>query len=166
LVELIRRTADGLTTTEVDYRTAGLRNAAIVNAMLDDAVKLARHEHREMMAVLLSRFVPSVLGERPDGEIVKPLIPGLELPDWFAVPSPESVRSGPGWKKDRDCTPVELQRIVDHRREVIVGHSVEMNKFILLRATALERGCDEEQPISTVFPDAPPPIRPDDRPTV
>lgn len=167
LVELIRDTADQLRLTEVDYKTAGLRNAAIVNAMLDDAMKLGRREHREMMATLLARFVPSVLGERITEEavIIQPLIAGLELSDWFAVPSVD--HTGDGWKKDRDVTPDELDRIVEHRRAILVGHSVEMNKFILLRDTARELGCADDQPISTVFPEdgKDPPPRPEDRPS-
>ena len=166
LTDLIRRTADSLRSTETDYRTAGLRNAAIVTAMLDNAVELARDQQREMMATLLSRVVPSVLGERITGEaaVIQPLLPGLELSDWFAVPSHD--HSGEGWKKDRDVTPNELDRIIEHRREILVGHSVVLNKFRLLRDTARELGCADDQPISTVFPeDRKGPARPDDRPT-
>jgi hypothetical protein len=168
LVDLIRSTADKLRRTELDYRTVGLRNRAIVNAMLDDAVTLGRSEHREMMATLLGRFVPSVLGERLTGEavVVQPLIPGLELSDWFSVPPPNGAKHSEGWKKDRDVTPAELQRIIDHRFEIIQGHNVERNKFVLLRDTARELGCADDQPISTVFPeDRPDPPRPEDRPS-
>jgi hypothetical protein len=172
IVDLIRATANNLrsTTDKAErerYREHGLSNAAIVNAMLDDAVELVRDNQPAMVATLLSRIVPSVLGERITGQptFIQPLLPGLELADWFAVPSPN--HSGAGWKKDRDTTPPELRRIIEHRREIVVGQQVELNKFILVLDTAIELGCGEDQPISTVFPlddDNKDPPRPDDRP--
>jgi hypothetical protein len=43
--------------------------------------------------------------------------------------------------------------VVDHKDADILGRQVERNKFVLLRAQAIEEGCELDQPISTVFGD-------------
>jgi hypothetical protein len=145
---------------DLDYAAIGLPNAVIVEAALDAAVALCRFEVRNTVAELLSRMVPSVLGDGLEMRaLVQPMIPGLQMPSWYAV-VPIDKKGPSGWKKDRDTTPNELSRIIDHRQADIDGRVVEKNKFVLLRATALELGCGEDEPLSKVFPEFEPPDDP------
>jgi hypothetical protein len=157
LIRLIRAGADRLAKEGgEDYKYNGLQNAAIVTAILSEAAVYCQPEYDAAIASLLSHMVPLVLGggaREDDAELTQHLIPGLEIPEWLAVPPDENEAGRDGWKRSPDVSPNELTRIIDARDKDILGRMVEKQKLVLTRDTALELGCGPNDPISTVFGD-------------
>lgn len=153
---------------DASYRRGGLANAQIVTAALPQAREIVGEHIDALTAEFLSGLVPKVLGDgiQPPRVVEPAMIPGLHLPMWMPCLPSEEEGGAAGWKRDRDMTPHELDRLIEHRLEIIRGHQIERQKLVLLRETAVELGCDMDDPVSTVFPDATPTRpRPDDRPT-
>lgn len=152
LAQLIRDSADKLRSEDEHYFDRGLPVSSIAHGALEAAMEACSMEFRSTVGALLSRMVPVVLGSREDQILSarQPMILGLDLPEWYCVPTAEG-RAQPGWKKDEDVTPNELTRIIAHRDEDIRGRQVERNKLVILRDTALEAGCAPDAPLSSVF---------------
>jgi hypothetical protein len=138
---------------EPEYPKHGFAPQDVVRNRFDSILELVTPEWKETIFILATRMVPSVLGETPQASLVEPIISGLELPRWFSVPAEPNGTRAAGWVKDRDASPNQIQRVVDHKDADILGRQVERNKFVLLRAQAIEEGCELDQPISTVFGD-------------
>jgi len=157
LVRLIRAGADRLAdNADENYKYRGIQNAGIVNAVQAEAEALCQPEYAATIATLLSTMVPLVLGGKAQDDIAvvaQEIIPGLDIPEWLAVPREEDDQGRDGWKRALDVTPNELTRIIATREKDIEGRMVEKNKLVLTRDTALEVGCDPNEPISTVFGD-------------
>lgn len=155
LADLIRQTAEDLTGRLNDYTERGLTNAQIVAAAQPRAQVLCADETAALVGDLLAHMVPNVLTQNADTSptIGQEMIPGLDLPRWFAVPAATDLDGRSGWKRALDVTPNEIERIIEYRRADIIGRQVEMNKLVLWRATALDQGCDPDAPVSTVFGD-------------
>lgn len=149
------------------YAERGLQNNEIVTAAQREAEVILRGHHSAMVANYLSTRIPLVLpsqGKDERREFIA-LLPGLNLPSWFAVPQDEESKGPFGWKFQSDVTPNQLDRIIDHSQKDIDGRLVAKNKLVLLRETALELGCDPDDPVSSVLdgePDDPP--SPDEHP--
>lgn len=167
LTGLIYRTAKSLRGDgkDADYRRSGLANAQIVTAALSQAIELVGEHIDALVAEFLAGLIPKVLGDGVVGETIidDPMIPGLILPLWMPC-LPENDGAA-GWKRERDMTPDELDRLIEHRAKIIQGHQVERRKLIILRDEALNRGCDPDAPVSSVFVDIRVPSPPEDRPT-
>jgi len=168
LFRLIRASAEKLAKARGEtYDHHGLPNALIVNAVLDEAVGYCEAEFRSVIAALLAQLVPTVLGRnKGDDEPAfapQTILPGLYIPRWLAVPPDENDEQGQdGWKLSRDVTPNELTRIIEAREQDILGRIVEKGKLVLARDTALDLGCDPNEPISTVIDDDEGPSPPSD----
>lgn len=138
------------------YAERGLQNNEIATAALNEASDILRVHVKAMVADVLSRRIPYVLGgpaSETDDQIRTGLQLGLKLPGWFAVPAEDGKGGTSGWLYQPDATPNQIDRVIDHYHEVIAGHQVTRQRFVLLRDTALARGCDRDAPISTVFDD-------------
>jgi hypothetical protein len=156
LAGLLKRTAEQMADQVEDYDTIGLRNKAIIRTAMPDIKKLCQPELDGVMGSLAARMLPTVLGNESPGEdepviVPNPVIPGLEIPEWSSVPLPKEIMGLPGWKRTRDLTPQQLKRIIDHRDNDLEGRRKERNKYELLRAEAVRRGCGPNDPIRTVF---------------
>lgn len=149
---LIEHTAERLRRSD-EYRRLGkgLRNEVIVQEALGEAKTMCQRELDGTISTLLAGMVPQVLGASKTEQAIQPLLPGLNLPAWFPVPEP----FGFGWRRDKDCSPNNLTTIIEKRNSAAIGYQAETTKYVLLRDTALDRGCDPERPISTVFDDHP-----------
>lgn len=161
---LIRRVAFSEKKKDKSYDECGLTNAAIVSACLGEAREIMRHQYNEMVAGYLAARIPLVLPEHSETEPTRYLtLPGLDLPAWLSIPS--EGKGETGWKFQPDVTPNQLTRVIEHRAKDIEGRIVEKQKLEILRDTALDRGCDRNDPIRTVFGESPDGDTPDDRPT-
>jgi hypothetical protein len=107
----------------------------------------------------VARLVPGVLGSIPNKRSTfwQPLLPKMVLPAYFSVP-PERDDKGKAigharWKRDRKTTPNELGRLIEHERSDIAGRQTELQKKVVVRDTALRRGCDPDEPIGPVMDD-------------
>lgn len=156
---LIRRIAEKNRKEDPEYHHRGLTNPQLVQACLDEAKDILRRDTDELVSGYLAARIPIVLPAPSPSERTRFLtLPGLDLPIWLPVPHEE--KGGAGWKYQPDLTPNELTKIIAHRELDIEGRIVEKNKLVLLRATALDKECGPDDPISTVFgkdPDAPQP---------
>jgi hypothetical protein len=147
---LIRRVAEARKKTDPDYAERGLPNGLLVQACLEDAKDIMRRQYDEMVSGYLAVRIPLVLpAPSPTERTSFATIPGLDLPVWLSVPSAD--QHGSGWKYQPDLTPNEITRVIKHREQDIEGRVVEKNKLVLLRDTALEQGCEPDDPIRTVF---------------
>jgi hypothetical protein len=149
------------------YAERGLQNSEIAKAALDDAADILSSHVKAMVADVLSKRIPHVLGgtaSDSDDKVRTGLQLGLKLPGWFAVPAEDGKGGTFGWLYQPDATPDHLDRVIDHYNEVISGHQVTRQRFVLLRDTVLARGCARDEPISTVFDDRRPPRPAEDRP--
>lgn len=149
------------------YASRGLQNSDIAKAALDEAADILSSQVKAMVADVLSKRIPHVLGgtaSDEDDKVRPGLQLGLKLPGWFAVPAEEGKGGTFGWLYQPDATPDHLDRVINHYTEVISGHQVTRQRFVLLRDTVLARGCDRDAPISTVFDDRRRPTAAEDRP--
>lgn len=156
LAILLKQTAERMANTVDDYETIGLRNKAIIREAMPSIKKLCHPELDGVMGSLAARMLPTVLGNEGTGEddpviVTNAVIPGLEIPEWSSVPLPKEIMGLPGWKRTRDLTPKQLKRIIDHRDNDLAGRRKERDKYELLRAEAVRRGCGPDEPIRTVF---------------
>jgi hypothetical protein len=147
---LIRKVAEDLRREDDDYAEIGLVNSAIVTGCLSEAREIMRREFDEMVAGYLAARIPIVLPKPSETEETRYLtLPGLNLPVWLAIPREDKGEFG--WKFQPDVTPNQLTRVIDHRQKEIDGRITEKQKLAILRDTALEMGCDPNEPIKTVF---------------
>jgi hypothetical protein len=151
---LLRKVAIKLSSTSPDYIKRGLHNREIVQSAIAEAEEILRLEYRGVVSAYLMARIPVVLPS-PDDDEDEPtafisLLPGLDLPVWMAIPA-EDARGPAGWKQQPDLTPNQLQRVINHQSADIEGRIIAKNKLVILRETALDRGCDPDKPISSVL---------------
>jgi hypothetical protein len=152
---LITFAAAQLKVTKPEEYKRGLRNDEIVTATQEKAEELFKRHHRETIAALVATRVPLVLARRVGpAHHFSACLPELGLPEWVNIPAPQDDYDDDevvGWRMERDATPNQLTRLIKHRDEIIRGHEVQRNKYVLLRDTALEKGCEPDRPLRTVF---------------
>jgi len=147
LDDAIRRKAD-----EMDRDGIQVTNAALTQAILDEATIILADSFRDLIASRVSTRVSLVLGEQETDPTAYPLLLALgieEPPIRVAIPAPSK---GPEyWKKFTagDPNPGELDRVVDTREQDIAGRRAELEKIRIARDTARARGCPDDQPIRT-----------------
>lgn len=153
---LIRKGAAELKYAKEEEYEAGLRNHTIVEHVQKRAEDILATQFKATVELYLSTRVPMVLGKRgaPGEElhVFQACLPELQLPEWVNIPSDidgEVTRGG--WKQEPDTTPNQLQRLIDHPDEIIKGHEMMREKYVVLRATAVEKGCKPDEPIRSVF---------------
>jgi hypothetical protein len=137
-------------------------NSELVTKIRDQVHSLFAPHYLLLTEHYLSTHVSAVLegnsSERRLSEVQ--ILPGLDLPEWLAIPSEEGDR----WKIPSDCTPSELVRLENRRAARIAQEQTELGKIRIVRRTAEARGCGPDDPISTVFDDGngpkPPPLHP------
>lgn len=143
----------------------GIKNFEIVERVKDEVHKLFARHYLALTEHYLSTQVSLVLeGRMPERRISIMALPGLpEIAEWLAVPSPEDKKAPDSWKVPLDCSPNELKRIEDRRRARGRAEIEEAEKLRIVRTTAEAKGCDPDEPISTVFDEkpSPPAISPD-----
>lgn len=165
---LIRRGAAELKFIEPDEYSRGLRNQTIRQHVQERAENILARQFKTTVEIYLSTRIPLVLAKRSTDEFhtFQSCLPELKLPEWLNVPSDtDGDTQHGGWKLEVDATPNQLTRLIDHRDEIIRGHEIEREKYVLLRATALDKGCDPDAAIRTVFfPDDKKPPSPEIRP--
>jgi hypothetical protein len=144
----------------------GIKNPEIVERIKHDVHALFSRHYLSLTEHYLSTQVSTVLeGRGAERSISSPIIPGLNIAEWLAIP-PDDHKGPDHWKLPRDCSPNDLERNEKTRRARIQKETAELEKIRILRTTALERGCDPDEPISTVFDDDhPPPLGPVDHPS-
>lgn len=160
---LIRREAFAQKVKDESYKERGLTNSTIVSACLGEARDIMRRQYDEMVSGYLAIRIPLVLPEPSETEPTRYLtLPGLDLPAWLSVPPEDKGEFG--WKFQPDVTPNQLTRLIDHRQKDIDGRIAEKQKLAILRDTAVELGCDPDDPISKVFDRRSLPTSPEDKP--
>jgi hypothetical protein len=156
-----------------DTANTGYDTWDVVDRVEASARREAKGYDRIVFRDWIARQVPTVLGKTPEKRSVfwQPLLPDLVLPAWFSVPPEHDEKgraAGPArWKRDRKTSPNELARVEDHLRKALVGRQTTLQKIVVVRETALRRGCDPDEPISTVLDDDDRTAgRPGDRPSL
>jgi hypothetical protein len=139
----------------------GVRNHEIVNRIKHDVHAILSRHFLLLTEHYLSTQVSIVLEGRTAERRISTIriLPGLELPEWLAVP-PDTHKGSDVWKVSMDCSPNELKRIENTRSRRIVAEQAELEKIRVIRQTAESLDCDPDEPISTVFDDKPPPTSP------
>lgn len=89
-----------------DYSERGLQNSDIVQAAHAEAKELLARSVDELVTQTLMQRVSQVLGvPSPDQPVAAFILPGLDLPVWFAIPAEDGIGS-PEWKYGPDVTPI------------------------------------------------------------
>lgn len=168
VVDLIRNGAKTLDAD--DANNLGYDTEDVVDRVEAAATREAKGYGRIVFRDWIAKMVPHVLGSVPERRSAfwQPLLPNVLLPAYFSIP-PERDENGKAigqarWKRDRKATPDELGRVEDHLRAAIDGRQTTLQQIVVVRQTALRRGCDPSDPISTVLDDDTSGRLPDDRP--
>jgi len=153
--DLIRGGAKALEARDVE--NAGCSTDEIVREVHANALREAKLCIDAVFDNWVASRVPLVLGAVPEKrtEFWQPLLPGIVLPAYFSVPPERDATDkalGPAvWKRDRKVTPNELDRIIEHARKEIAGRQKILQWHVIVRETALRRGCDPDEAIGSVL---------------
>jgi hypothetical protein len=143
----------------------GFTNEQLTHHVLNDAHRVLRTVVYAMARQIVSARISARFGGVQDAEvdyIRTPDLPNMELPAYASVPQDDGR---PVFKPFLSLTTTELARVISHRESLLAGHVHYITDMKLVLAIARERGCGNDEPISTVIGDLDNPDPSEDRPT-